>query len=102
MTTFATEEAKVVIHSSLLLWLGQLAILSEFRGEVRLVAVGRAGGGLSELFKEDTELLLLELELPLFKLELFFLLSNWLLAFVDLSDLLALLEQVVFSWLILE
>ena len=45
MTTFAAEEAKVAVHSSLLLLLGQLAILSEFRGEVRLVAVGRAGGG---------------------------------------------------------
>ena len=44
MTTFAAEEAKVVVHSSLLLLLVQLAILSEFGKEVRLVAVGRAGG----------------------------------------------------------
>ena len=47
VTTFATEEAKVSVHSSLLLLLGQLAILSEFRREVRLIAVGRAGGWLS-------------------------------------------------------
>ena len=44
MTIFATEEAKVAIHWSLSLLLGQLAILSEFGREVRLVAVGRAGG----------------------------------------------------------
>ena len=43
VTTFAAEEAKVAVHSSLLLLLGQLAILSKFRGEVGLVAVGRAG-----------------------------------------------------------
>ena len=47
MTTFAAEEAKVAVHLSLLLLLGQLAILSEFREEVGLVAVGRAGGWLS-------------------------------------------------------
>ena len=47
MTTFAAEEAKVVVHSSFSLLLGQLAVLSEFRGEVGLVAVGRAGGGSS-------------------------------------------------------
>ena len=44
MTAFAAEEAKVVVHSSLSLLLGQLAILSEFGGEVVLVAVQRAGG----------------------------------------------------------
>ena len=43
MTAFAAEEAKVVVHSSLSLLLGQLAVLSEFRREVGLVAVGRAG-----------------------------------------------------------
>ena len=42
MTTFATEEAEVAIHSLLSLLLSQLAILSKFRGEVRLVAVRRA------------------------------------------------------------
>ena len=44
MTTFAAEEAKVVVHSSLSLLLGQLAVLSEFGREVGLVAIGRAGG----------------------------------------------------------
>ena len=44
MTAFATEEAKVVVHLSLSLLLGQLAVLSEFGREVGLVAVGRAGG----------------------------------------------------------
>ena len=43
MTAFAAEEAKVVVHSSLSLLLGQLAVLSEFGREVGLVAVGRAG-----------------------------------------------------------
>ena len=50
-------------------------------------------GGHPELL-EDPVLLLVELELPLFKPELFFLLSNWLLGFMDLSYLLALLEQI--------
>ena len=59
-------------------------------------------GGHPELFKEDLKLLLLELELPLFKPELFFLLSDWLLDFTDLSDLLALLELVAFLQLILK
>ena len=59
--------------------------------------------GHPELFDEELELLLLlELELPLFKPELFFLLSNWLLNFADLSNLSALLELAVFLWLILE
>ena len=44
VTAFATEEAKVAVHSLLLLLLGQLAILSEFGREVGVVAVGRAGG----------------------------------------------------------
>ena len=44
MTAFAAEEAKVVVHSSLPLLLGQLAVLSEFGREVGFVAVGRAGG----------------------------------------------------------
>ena len=44
VTAFAPEEAKVAVHSSLSLLLGQLAVLSEFRGEVGLVAVGRAHG----------------------------------------------------------
>ena len=44
MTSFATEEAKIAIHLSLSLLLGQLAVFSEFRREVGLVAVGRAGG----------------------------------------------------------
>ena len=44
MTAFATEEAKVVVHSLLSLLLGQLAVLSKFRGEVGLVAVGSTGG----------------------------------------------------------
>ena len=61
-------------------------------------------GGHLELFEDNPELLLLllELELPLLEPELFFLLSNWLLGFVDLSDLSALLELAVFSQLILE
>ena len=46
VTTFAAKEMKVVVHSSLLLLLSQLSILSEFRSEVGLVAVGRAGGWL--------------------------------------------------------
>ena len=59
--------------------------------------------GHPELFDEELELLLLlELELPLFKPELFFLLSNWLLNFADLSNLSALLELAVFLWQILE
>ena len=49
MTTFATEEAKVVVHLSLSHLLGQLAVLSEFREEVRLVIVGRAGRGSSRV-----------------------------------------------------
>ena len=60
-------------------------------------------GGRPELFEDDLELLLLlEPELPLFKPELFFLLSDWLLSFADLSDLSALLELVVFLQLISE
>ena len=47
MTAFAAEEAKVAIHSLLSLLLGQLAIFSEFRRKVGLVAVGRAGRWLS-------------------------------------------------------
>ena len=43
VTTFAAEEANIAIHSSLLLLLVQLAVLSKFRREVGLVAVGRAG-----------------------------------------------------------
>ena len=43
VTAFATEEAKVVVHLSLSLLLGQLAVLSEFGREVGFVAVGRAG-----------------------------------------------------------
>ena len=63
-------------------------------------------GGHSELFKDDPELLLLlvllEMELPLFELELFFLLSGWLLGFPNLLDLLVLLELAAFSQLISE
>ena len=44
MTTFTAKEAKFVVHLSLSLLLGQLAVLSEFGGEVGFVAVGRAGG----------------------------------------------------------
>ena len=52
-------------------------------------------GGHLELFEDEPELLLLlEPELPLLEPELFFLLSNWLLGFADLSDLSALLELV--------
>ena len=47
VTAFAAEEAKVAVHSSLSLLLGQLAILSKFRGEVGLIAIGRADGGSS-------------------------------------------------------
>ena len=43
VTAFAAEKANVAVHSSLSLLLCQLAVLSKFRGEVRLVAVGRAG-----------------------------------------------------------
>ena len=50
-----------------------------------------------ELFNEELELLLLLLE-P----ELFFLLSDWLLGFADLSDLSDLLELAAFSQLISE
>ena len=50
-------------------------------------------GGHPELLEDDLELLLLlETELPLFKPELFFLLSDWLLGFMYLLDLSALLE----------
>ena len=60
-------------------------------------------GGHPELFEDEPELLLLlQPELPLFVPELFFLLSDWLLRFADLLDLLALLELVAFSQLILE
>ena len=67
-------------------------------------------GGRLELLDDDPELLLLlelelpllEPELPLFEPELFFLLSDWLLGFADLSDLSALLELAAFSWLISE
>ena len=64
-------------------------------------------GGHLEFFNEETMLLvlLLELELPLFKPELFFLFSNSLLGLADLLDLLnlsALLELVVFLRLISE
>ena len=60
--------------------------------------------GFPELFDEKLELLLLllEPELPLLEVELFFLLSDWLLGLVDLLGLSALLELVVFSQLILE
>ena len=44
MTAFAAEEAKVAVHSSLSLLLGQLAVFSKFGREVGLIAVGRAGG----------------------------------------------------------
>ena len=53
-------------------------------------------GGHPELFENEPELLLLLLE-P----ELFFLLSDWLLGFVDLLSLSALLELAAFSQLIL-
>ena len=43
MTAFAAEEAKVAVHLSLSLLLGQLAVFSEFGREVELIAVGRAG-----------------------------------------------------------
>ena len=49
MTAFATEEAKVTVHSSLLLLLGQLAFLSKFGREVGVVSVGRASGWLSRV-----------------------------------------------------
>ena len=49
VTAFATEEAKVAVHSLLLLLLGQLAILCKFGGEVRFVAVGRASRLLSRV-----------------------------------------------------
>ena len=58
-------------------------------------------GGRLELFEDEPKLLLLlDPELPLFKPELFFLLSDWLLEFADLLDLSALLELVAFSQLI--
>ena len=41
MTAFTAKKAKFVVHSSLALLLGELAVLSEFGGEVGLV--GRAG-----------------------------------------------------------
>ena len=56
-------------------------------------------GGHLELLDEELELLLLlEPELPLLEPGLFFLLffSNWLLGFMDLSNLLALLKLVAF------
>ena len=54
-------------------------------------------------FLENPELLLLlEPELPLFEPELCFLLSIWLLGFIDLMNWSALLELAVFSWLISE
>ena len=66
-----------------------------------LLLLEELAGGCPELLEDDPELLL-EPELPLFEPELFFLLSDWLLGFVDLSDLLALLELAAFSWLISE
>ena len=45
MTTFVTEEAEVAVHSLLSFLLGQLAILSKFRGEVRLIVVPRGADG---------------------------------------------------------
>ena len=69
-----------------------------------LLLLEELAGGRLELFEDEPELLLLllELELPLLELELFFLLSNWLLGFADLLDLSALLELVAFSRLISE
>ena len=93
---FPTEEAKVAVHSSLLLLLGQLAVLSKFGREGLLL--GELMSSCLELL-EDPELLLL---LVLLEPELFFLLSIWLLGFTDLSDYSALLELVVFLQLISE
>ena len=64
-----------------------------------LLLLEELAGGCPELFEDEPELLLLllEPELPLLELELFFLLSNWLLGFVDLLYLSALLELAAFS-----
>ena len=90
MTTFTTKKAKFVVHSLLLLLLGHLAILLSLEERLGLL-----------LLEEPEELVGGHPEL-LFKLELFFQLSNWLLGFTDLSDLSALLELGAFSWLIFE
>ena len=60
-------------------------------------------GGHLELFEDELELLLLlEPELPLLELELFFLLSNWLLGLAYFLDLSALLDLAALSQLISE
>ena len=89
MTAFAAEEAKVVVHSSLLLLLGQLAVLFEFRGEVGLVAVGRAGRWLCGV-------------VVIVGVGVVFPVVHLAVGLVDLSDLSALLEQAAFLRLISE
>ena len=44
MTAFTAKKANFVVQLLLSLLLGQLAVLSEFEGEVGFVAVGRVGG----------------------------------------------------------
>ena len=68
MTAFATEEAKVAVHSLLFL-LGQLPSLEERLG---LLFPEELTGGHPELLKNPELLLLEEPELPLLQLELFF------------------------------
>ena len=96
MTAIAAEEAKVVVHLLLLLLLGELAILPSLEERLDLLLLEEMVGGHLELFEDELELLLL------LEPKLFFLLSDWLLGFVDLSDLSALLELAAFSRLILE
>ena len=96
MTAIAAEEAKVVVHLLLLLLLGELAILPSLEERLDLLLLEEMVGGHLELFEDELELLLL------LEPKLFFLLSDWLLGFVDLLDLLALLELAVFSRLDME
>ena len=81
--------------------LPSLLSLEERSGLLLLEELEELVGGHLELFEEDLELLLFAPEL-LFKPELFFQFSDWLLGFADLSDFLALLELMALSWLILE
>ena len=81
VTTFAAEEAKVAVHSSLSLLLGQLPIFSKFGREVGLVVAGgpdqkssRAIGG--------PRLIVVGARVAFVGAGVVFLLSVWLLGFM--------------------
>ena len=83
-------------------WVSLLSFLS-LEKRSGLLLLEELAGDHPELFNEGLELLLLlKPKLPLFKPELVFLLSAWLLGFAYLLDLLTLLELAVFSRLISE